>query len=629
MVYFRILGPVEVNGTQGRVPLSGAKLHTVLAALLLGRGQPVGNSRLSELLWGWEPPTTVHAQIYTYISRLRKYLGPDVELVRQAPGYLIRTGSARFDLAEFEKAAELGRNALGRKRHEEASACLREALSLWRGPALANVTEFLADAEGPRLAETRLAVLEDWVEAELALGRHRDLIGELTSLVAEHPLRERLRAQLMTALYRCDRQADALTVYQAGRRVLTEELGVDPGALLNQVHQAVLNGDLEPALPFPAEAVDLAVPAGHRAPAMLPPDVTGPSVRGKDLEWLKQALGSEPGNASGRVRRIQITGMPGIGKTALAVQAARACLDRFPDGQLYAELRRPDGSAKDPAEILRGFLRGLGEDPKRSSDDLDDLVRRYRTATAGRRLLVVLDDAANDGQLGPLLPNSAVAGTVVTTRRYMASISGPDTLALRQLDRDQGLALLTAVAGENRVAAEPGAAAEIVRLCAGLPLALRIAGVRLATRPHWPAARLAQLLAVPATRLGELRFGELDVRQALLSSLDGVAAHSRRALSRLVALGNRPFTTAEAASAMGLPGLAAERMLEDLVAAALLTMLGADDAGRPMYQFHELVRLSASPAGHFAPRVVTHPTVVPPCGGEPLQFGLHGSAALA
>ncbi|MGW6916293.1 BTAD domain-containing putative transcriptional regulator [Kitasatospora sp. NPDC054939] len=624
---FQILGPVEVRGAQGRVPLSGAKVHTVLAALLLARGRTVAHNRLSELLWGWEPPTTMHAQIYTYISRLRKYLGPDAELVRQSPGYQIRIGSARFDLAEFERTAELGRDALARRRHEEASARLRAALSLWRGPALANVTEFLADAEGPQLAETRLAVVEDCIEADLALGRHRELVGELTGLVGEHPLRERLRAQYMTALYRCDRQADALAAYQAGREVLAEELGVDPGGLLNQVHQAVLNGGSGLAAPA-AEPVGLTAPAARRVPAMLPPDAAGPTVRTAELAWLRRALESGPGTA-GRARCLQVTGMPGIGRTALAVHAAHSALESFPDGQLYAELHRPDGTPKDPAEVLEGFLRGLGEDPSGSPADLDELVRRYRTATAGRRLLVVLDDVAGDAQLTPLLPNSAVARTLVTSRRYLASVAGPDTLVLRPLDREQSLALLTAVAGPERVAADPAAALEIVRLCAGLPLALRIAGVRLATRPQWPAARLAQLLAPPASRLGELRFGELDVRRSLVRTLSAETAHSRRAMPRLAALGALPFSVTEAAAATGLTEDAAERVLEDLVAAALLEMRGPDDAGRPRYQFHELVRLIARPVRAVPSQVPAHPMVVPQRRRQPAPRGFCGVPVLA
>ncbi|MEU5956277.1 AfsR/SARP family transcriptional regulator [Streptomyces sp. NPDC047525] len=224
--------------------MAGTKMQTVLAALLLARGRTVSDDRMSSLLWGWEPPTTRNAQICTYVSRLRKQLGPDVELVRRTPGYFIRTGQARLDLLEFDRLAERGRHALDLGLYGEASALLRSALGLYQGSPLADVTDFLADAERPRLEEARATVLEQRIEADLALGRHRRLVPELTGLVLEHPVRERLRAFLMIALYRCDRQADALSVYRTGCRVLADELGIDPGPALTQAHQAVLDGSL-------------------------------------------------------------------------------------------------------------------------------------------------------------------------------------------------------------------------------------------------------------------------------------------------------------------------------------------------------------------------------------------------
>ncbi|MER5467630.1 AfsR/SARP family transcriptional regulator [Streptomyces sp. NPDC002685] len=241
---FRILGPVEVRDGQRRIALAGTKMQTVLAALLLARGRTVSDDRMSALLWGWEPPTTRNAQICTYVSRLRKQLGPDIELVRRTPGYLIRTGPARLDLLEFERLADLGRKAQARGRYGEAAGLARSALDLHRGSPLADVTDFLADAERPRLEEAWATVLEQRIEADLELGRHSALVPELTGLVQEYPVHERLRSYLMIALYRCDRQADALAVYRTGCRVLAEELGIDPGPALTQAHQAVLEGSL-------------------------------------------------------------------------------------------------------------------------------------------------------------------------------------------------------------------------------------------------------------------------------------------------------------------------------------------------------------------------------------------------
>jgi SARP family transcriptional regulator, regulator of embCAB operon len=239
---FRILGPVEVRHNGEEVPLDGSKQRTVLAALLIAGDRMVSDTEITGHVWGESPPTTVNAQIYTYVSRLRKILGQHASIIRRSPGYLLRIGSCRFDLAEFSEQAVRGQAALLDGRYEEAAGLLRAALALWRGPALVNVSEQLADAEGPQLEEARISALASRIDADLALGRHVLLLPELTRLVRLYPLQERFRAQLMTVLYRCDRQADALVLYEQGRRMLSEELGIDPGSLLREVHYAILTG---------------------------------------------------------------------------------------------------------------------------------------------------------------------------------------------------------------------------------------------------------------------------------------------------------------------------------------------------------------------------------------------------
>ena len=249
LLEFRVLGPVEVLNDGEEVPLDGSKPRTVLAALLLADNGSVSDVEMSDFLWGHHPPATFNAQIYTYVSRLRKTLLHEVGITRRSRGYDIRLGNCRFDLWEFEEQARLGQNALAAGRFEESAALLRSALSSWRGPALSGVSEHLTDAEGPRLEEARIAVLESRIEADLALGRHAQLLPELTRLVRLHPLQERFRAQLMTTFYRCNRQADALVLYEEGRRMLADELGIDPGSLLRQVHLAILTAD--PVLQVP------------------------------------------------------------------------------------------------------------------------------------------------------------------------------------------------------------------------------------------------------------------------------------------------------------------------------------------------------------------------------------------
>ncbi|GAA2368579.1 hypothetical protein Cme02nite_73190 [Catellatospora methionotrophica] len=242
---FRILGPVEVWGSDGEIPLDGSKQRTVLAALLLARGRMVSDSHLCRLLWHDNPPATFNAQIYTYVSRLRKYLGNAVTIARQRPGYLLRVDPRQVDSENFARLARLGGEALKAEDYDLASGLLGQALELWRGPALTNVTQQLADEQAHRLDESRLVALEGRIEADLALGRHVDLLPELTGVVAEHPMHERFRALLMSTLWRCDRQADALAVFHDGRKVLAEELGVSPGRLLTDTYRAILVGETQ------------------------------------------------------------------------------------------------------------------------------------------------------------------------------------------------------------------------------------------------------------------------------------------------------------------------------------------------------------------------------------------------
>jgi DNA-binding SARP family transcriptional activator len=248
-----ILGPVNARRDGRDIPLSGAKQRTVLAGLALARGHIVADSRLSDLLWGAYPPATSNAQIYTYVSRLRRAFRRDVEILRRFPGYVLYADSTVFDFIEFETTAAAGQKALDEGRYAQAETFLEDALGYWRGPALADVSQYLVDSEGPRLEEARIAVVESRIEANLAMGRHGRLLAELIHLVRQYPLRERFRAQLMTSLYRCDRQADALVLYDEGRRLLADQLGVYPGVLLREVHRAILTED--PRLRAPRMAV--------------------------------------------------------------------------------------------------------------------------------------------------------------------------------------------------------------------------------------------------------------------------------------------------------------------------------------------------------------------------------------
>jgi DNA-binding SARP family transcriptional activator len=598
---FRVLGPIEARAGDTRVPLSGSKVHTVLAALLLARGRVVSDGRLTSLLWGWDPPATAGAQIYTYMSRLRKRLGDRVEIVRRPPGYVLVARDSRVDLVEFERLEQEGRAALGARRFGEAASLLDRALALWHGPALSNATHHLREMELPQLEEARTLALEGRIEADLALGRHEEVVAELTGLVARFPVREQLRAQLMTALYRAGRQADALHVYHEARSVLADQLGVDPGAALDATYQAVLNGSigLESS---PLGALRDRFP-GASAPTMLPPDVEDFTGRADALSALRTVL--EPDDSPGwRPRRCLVTGMAGVGKTALAVHAAHLGADHYPDGQLYVELREPDGTPRDPCAALVRLLRALGEprtDTPGVHDDLDELTRLYRARTADKRLLVVLDNAVGDLQVRPLLPSTVKASVLITCRTHLTQVPGAQTVRLGPLDDRASRSLLASAAGRDRISAEPDAADALLAHCAGLPLALRITGTRLAARPHWSPARLAARLADPRTRLDELCFGDLSVRQALGRSLSPLSRFGLTALRGLAGFPDGGSTAQQMALALEIGEAEAERGLEELVDAALLNINGLDLHGRPIYHCHELVRLFAQELGRPGP----------------------------
>ncbi|MFJ6294753.1 BTAD domain-containing putative transcriptional regulator [Streptomyces griseoviridis] len=603
---FQLLGPVEARDRARRIAVSGTMMRTVLAALLLARGRVVSDGRLSELLWGWDPPATWNAQIYTYMSRLRKLLGPKVDLVRRQPGYQLVADAARVDVVEFGRLERLGRRAMEERRLTQAAETLRQALDLWQGPALANVTPYLAEAELPQLEEARMNALEHRIEADLALGRHGQLTSELTRLVGEFPVRERLRAQLMAALYRCGRQAEALRAYHEGREVLAEELGVDPGPDLTAAYQSLLSRELD-TLPQPAPSLTSAVPTLSAPPVMIPPLPTDFTGREREFDVLCRRL--TPTEANGRAafqpRRLLISGMPGVGKTALAVRVAHAVADQFPDGLLYARLRADDGTVADCGKVLVTLLRALGETsenvlaPNGEPARTEELVHRYRTRTAGRKLLILLDDAANELQLDPLLLATADSAVLVTSRNRLSAVPGSWTVALDPMETGESLDLLSMIAGGDRISAEPEAAHAVVEACGKLPLALRAAAARLAARPHWPMTRLARRLADPASRIEELRVSTLDVRQILSAALRQRPLSERELICRLAVCAAGEFTAMAAAVLLRLPENTAEEFLERLVEASLLEAHGLDATGTPCYCFHPLLRLTAASLEDF------------------------------
>ncbi|MBB4888488.1 AfsR/SARP family transcriptional regulator [Streptomyces netropsis] len=606
---FKILGPVSAERDGQPVALDGGKQRTALATLLLAHGQVVTDERLTTLLWGWDPPATSTNQLYTYVSRLRTRLGPRHGLQRRGAGYRMDIGDAGFDWDAFRSLADEGRTHLLAARYADAEHRLGRALALWWGPALTDVTEHLARAEGPRMEEARLSALENHTEAALALGRHNDMVSALTRQVTLHPVRERLRGQLMTALFRCGRQADALAVYEAGRRVLADDLGIDPGPELRALHQDVLTGTLAPPPAAERERVTPAAPARPPAATVAPTPHPEPAAGGGWQGLVPAMLPAAPGDFTGRraeteevltaLREHQdvvITGAPGTGKSALALWAAEDCRADFPHGGLYADLRTADnGRPRDPAEVLGWFLRALGTAPDQLPATLDERVQLYRTLLAGRRALVVLDNAHDDSQVRPLLPGGGESRTVVTgVRSPLASLEGTRLVRLGPLPPAEAVGLLTAIAGpggSDRPA--PAAYARIAELCDRLPLALRIAAARLSARPHWSAARFADRLAPAGRRLDELRFGSLDIRTGLSAALAQLDPAARDGFTTLAAAGMRGLTAADAAALLDTGPDDAEELLERLADARLLEVCGADGDAWLRYRFMPLVQLFA------------------------------------
>lgn len=596
---FRILGPLEVRAGGGWTKIGAAKQRSVLATLLLRPGQPVPTDVLIDEVWPDRPPVKAANLVSVYVHHLRKLIGDagGQVIVTRAPGYQLVLGSGALDADRFAALAADGRQALDDGAPERAIELLDEALGLWRGPALADVplTQQMA-AETDRLDEARAGAEELHAEASLACGRYTEAVPRLRRLLVDHRMREKLWALLMRALCGAGRQAEALEVYEQARKTISEELGVDPGAELRQLHQQILAADSEQVLAGLAMPAPVPVPS-LPVPAQLPADIADFTGRSGQVEQLQELLaGTAVADGSpGAVRIVLVVGPGGQGKTTLAVHAAHLLRGEFPDGQLHATLFGATQAA-DPAEVLARFLRDLGADPARIPLDAEERAALYRTRLAGRRVLVVLDDARGIEQVRPLLPGSASCAVLITARNWLPELAGGAVLDLDVLSGDEARALFTKIVGAKRVDAEPGAAGEVLTACAGLPLAIRIAGARLATRGNWSIRTLAGRLSDERSRLDELRVGNLAVRASFevsFATLPGPAVPGGPAPARafrLLGLWTGPSVSLPAAAALlGEP--------EDDVAAALDVLFDAHLLESPepdRYRFHDLLRVYAA-----------------------------------
>ncbi|MFC5720549.1 BTAD domain-containing putative transcriptional regulator [Streptomyces gamaensis] len=590
---FSILGRPRAWLDGEAVPLGRPQQQATLAMLLMHRGTAVSMGQMVDGVCGEAPPSRAPHMIRTYVWRLRRALrgtagtasgtadpasAPDRDqvIVTAGNGYLIRVDEDRLDAARAER---LERQAAACRAQDpgRAQRLLAEALALWQGEPLAGVPGAFAARQRLRLEEQRLLLLHRRLEAELALGRHKDAVPELLHLTETYPLREGFRAQLMLALYRAGRQAEALRVYTDTRELLDTELGIAPGPELRDLHLRILGAD--PALATPSHGARPPVRAASRppVPAQLPCPPADFVGRAGQLERLL-SLPDEEGRTGAAV--AVVCGMPGMGTSAFALHAAHRLRPHYPDGQLYADLRE----SAEPALVLRSFLTALGVAPLPA--DPEELAALFRSALADRRLLVLLDNAPCTAELRPLLPAGPGCAVVIAGRGPLPGLAGATRVHLPLFGEEEALRLLSRVAGPDRVAAEPDAARRLVTAAAGLPLAVRSLAARLAARPAWTPASLAARTGDERRRLAELRVGDLDVPSAFAADYTRLDAEHARAF-RLFALAARPHLPADAGAALlARTTERAEALLEALVDAGLLT-----SPAPGAYDCHPLLRL--------------------------------------
>jgi len=617
-MHFRILGSLEAEAGGGLLPAGPPGQQRVLAVLLVNANQVVPVTRLVDALWDARPPATAAKQARNTVSRLRKLLAPGEPAVRIATagtGYRLCVPAGALDASLFEAQVRAADAAMAGGRDHEALLLLREALALWRGPALDGLTGQVVEAAAAAWNERRCAVMEKYYDRMLALGQHRGAVVDLIGQVAEHPLREKPAEKLMLALYRCGRRADALSVYARTRTQLAEELGLDPGPDLRRLHQQILSDD--PALALAPARAGSAGPAGNGhggGPPAPPPAALAPAVphqlppasryfagRAADLAALDELLaqlphlgppGGHPVRDRGTVVISAIDGTAGIGKTALAVRWAHQVAGQFPDGQLYVNLRGfdPAGPPVAPDVVLRGFLGAVGIPPSHIPADEAAQAALYRSVLAGKRMLILLDNARDCAQVRPLLPGSDGCLAVVTSRSQLTSLvvsEGAQPLTVGLLETGDAQDLLTRRIGPARVASEPVAVAELIELCARLPLAMSIMAAQAAARPTRSLAELAASLRQRPGRLTVLSTGDpsTDVRAVFSWSYRQLSAPAA-GMFRLLGVHCGPDISAAAAAS--LAGLDADQAAVALAELTRAHLLSEQVPGR--YECHDLLR---------------------------------------
>jgi DNA-binding SARP family transcriptional activator/tetratricopeptide (TPR) repeat protein len=613
---FGLLGPLTVADVTDRpVEVPGARLRILLAALLLHANTPVSADALADTLWDGVPPDAAAQTLRSHVARLRRLLGAESGRVSaHEPGYLIHIEPAELDVAEFESWCRAADAALCSGAWSAAADAATRALGLWRaGPLLDVPSPQLHERLTPHVEQLRLQVLEDGAQAELHLGRHERLIPRLRDLTALHPLRERFHAQLMLALVQCGRQGEALAAYQGARRVLVDQLGIEPGRDLRALHERILAGDSDLLTPPPSPSPPLPTspsgaarcggspgPDGRRdVPRQLPTGVRHFVGRTGELKALGRllTLDSRPGGA---VVVSAIDGTAGVGKTALAVHWAHLHADRFPDGQLYVNLRGfdPSSSPMTTDEAVRGFLAALGAAPQRVPADPDEQAALYRSRLADLRMLIVLDNARDAAQIRPLLPGAPGCLVLITSRNRLAelvALDGAVPLSVGLLTVEEARDLLADRLGAERARGEAQAIESLIGLCARLPLALNIAAARAALNPARPLATLVDELRDGHRHLATLSAGSgtADVRAVFSWSYRTLAPETMRVF-RLLGLHSGPDLSLPAVASLAALDVWRTRGALDELARAHLV----DELAPGRYSFHDLLRAYAAECAH-------------------------------
>ena len=575
-MHFSLLGPLSVRDDRGPVELRGGLRRTLLAALLLHAGTPVSVDRLTECLWGQKATDADPARLHNQVLRLRQALADGGERIRAVPpGYLIHVEPGELDLHVFTEEHAAGRRELADKEWAEAARRFAAALELWRGRPLADISALADDPRIRELEETHLQTLQGRIEAELNLSRHHELLGKLRALTEEHPRHEAFRGQLMLALYRAGRHADAAAAYDTYQDSLADELGLEPSTELRELREAIVRQD--PAL---------SPPRRPNAPRQLPADTRTFTGRSAELAELVAAAGE----ASGALVISALDGMAGIGKTALAVHTAHRIADRFPDGQLFIDLRG-DTRGLDPLsadDALAYLLRALGVAPRSIPSDTRARTTLYRTKLTDSRTLIVLDNAANAGQVEPLLPGAPGCLVLITSRHRLIDLDGARSLTLDILGEDEAVALLGKVAGVENAPADSPAVRELAALCGYVPLALRIVAARLRHQRDLTVDVLVAQMRDEGGRLAQLSDGDRDLTSVFDAAFASLPEAERNLLRTLGVLPGPDVDAYAAANLLGADLRAAQHLLDSLLDRNLLLQ---QTTGR--YRLHDLIRAYA------------------------------------